>query len=387
MSKLKKPRFKIATLTGGAVLAALLIILLAFNIMARSQLKEKAYDALQGILAKQDEYEPTLYYPDVIVIDLNFEGNDEDLKNYTAKERSLIEWCRKYYDNDIQMAKIGVNTYYVAVAEDEDPAIVSNNGESGYTYIAYVDVTGEPEMISWISRVFLIVAFITGGIGAFLGYLTGKKIEQTQLMQKQFFENTSHELKTPLAAIRGYGEGIETGVITDYKKTGHVIAIQSEKMAQLVEEILCMSKLEGGAVTLHPEPIKADEFLENCLMPFEGTVMSKGLSVELELTPERITADPDRLEHAVTNLMTNAIKFAKSTVRISNDRTSIRIWNDCDPISADELKHIFDRFYTGKNGNTGIGLAIAKEIITLHGWELNAYYSHGGLMIGITGIK
>lgn len=84
--------------------------------------------------------------------------------------------------------------------------------------------------------------------------------------------------------------------------------------------------------------------------------------------------------------MTNAIKFAKSTVRISNDRT-IRIWNDCDPISADELKYIFDRFYTGKNGNTGIGLAIAKEIITLHGWELNADYSDGGLMIGITGIK
>ena len=50
-------------------------------------------------------------------------------------------------------------------------------------------------------------------------------------------------------------------------------------------------------------------------------------------------------------------------------------------------QHIFDRFYTGKSGNTGIGLAIAKEIITLHGWELNADYSHSELMIGITGIK
>ena len=341
----------------------------------------------QGILTQQDEYEPTLYYPDIIVIDLDFDGSDENLKNYTAKERSLIEWCREYYDDDIQMAKIGVNTYYVAIAEDEDLGTISNNGESEYAYIAYVDVTGEPEMISWISRVFLIVALITGGIGAFLGYLTGKKIEQTQLTQKQFFENTSHELKTPLAAIQGYAEGIETGVITDYKKTGHVIATQSEKMAQLVEEILCMSKLEGGVVTLHSEPIKADEFIENCLMPFEGTVMSKCLSVELDLAPESITADPDQLEHAVTNLMTNAIKFAKSMVRISNDGTSIRIWNDCDPISADELKHIFDRFYTGKSGNTGIGLAITKEIITLHGWELNADYSHSKLMIGITGIK
>lgn len=155
----------------------------------------------QGILTQQDEYEPTLYYPDIIVIDLDFDGSDENLKNYTAKEGSLIEWCREYYDDDIQMAKIGVNTYYVAIAEDEDLGTISNNGESEYAYIAYVDVTGEPEMISWISRVFLIVALITGGIGAFLGYLTGKKIEQTQLTQKQFFENTSHELKTPLAAI------------------------------------------------------------------------------------------------------------------------------------------------------------------------------------------
>lgn len=92
----------------------------------------------------------------------------------------------------------------------------------------------------------MAAAVIISIFGSLLGLIFGKKIEESQLSQKLFFENTSHELKTPLTSIRGYAEGMERGVITDYQKTGSVIISQTEKMSRLIDDILLMAKLESG---------------------------------------------------------------------------------------------------------------------------------------------
>lgn len=147
-----------------------------------------------------------------------------------------------------------------------------------------------------------------------------------------------------------------------------------------------MAKIESGALPLRREPVDVDEFIENCLMPFEGAVASRGLKVSLSLNGGTVQADPEQLEHAVTNLMTNAVKFAASRIEIASDGGAIRIWNDCEPISEEELKHLFDRFYTGRNGNTGIGLAIARDIVRLHGGSVRAEYEGGGLAITLRGL-
>ena len=155
-------------------------------------------------------------------------------------------------------------------------------------------------------------------------------------------------------------------------------------MSRLVEEILLVSKLESGAMTLTREQLELGEFVENCLMPLEGAVMSRGLTVSLELGQRTVFADPDRLDQAVSNLLTNAIKYAKSSLRISLDERHLLIGNDCDGLTDDELRHIFERFYTGRNGNTGIGLALAKEIIELHGWSITAARSSDGIVFDVT---
>ena len=92
-----------------------------------------------------------------------------------------------------------------------------------------------------------------------------------------------------------------------------------------------------------------------------------------------VSADPEKLEHAVSNLLTNALKYAKTEICITSDSTILRIENDCEPITNDELKHLFDRFYTGRDGNTGIGLSIAKDLIELHGWKLTAQRTETGI--------
>ncbi len=154
-------------------------------------------------------------------------------------------------------------------------------------------------------------------------------------------------------------------------------------MSHLIEEILLSAKLESGAMQLRKETIFLNEFVEECLMPMEGAVLSRGLNVELSLNQHKVSADPDRLEQAISNLITNAIKYAKSRLTIKLENGLLTIQNDCDQISDNDLNHLFDRFYTGEKGNTGIGLSLAKEIIELHGWKINAGRTTDGIVFAV----
>ena len=416
---MKKIRYRIAALAGGSVLLTLLLIMAGFNIIFSHKIRSDAdYSIRRSVLPNTVEQDDTpLYQPEVIMI---WNDNSEPAGQalYTAKECSLIEWCGANSADETRLAEIGGSTYCVLSAnadklmqdpptgesvmvwysfgrdEGEELSIVTEQitddndlsvGMEGLIrgnikqMISYVDITGELEMIRWMDLVFLFAALLTGAFGTTMGYFIGKRLEQNQLAQKRFFENTSHELKTPLTSIRGYAEGIENGVITDYAKTGRVIAEQTGKMSALVEEILCMAKLESGSVRLEREDIELTEFLQDCLMPFEGTVLTRGLIVNLDLNEMKVIADPDKLDHAVSNLITNALKFARTEIGISCGNGVIRIENDCEPLSDEVLAHLFDRFYTGRDGNTGIGLSIAKDLIALHGWKLTAERTENGV--------
>ncbi len=118
-------------------------------------------------------------------------------------------------------------------------------------------------------------------------------------------------------------------------------------------------------------------------MPFEGTVLSRGLQVTLDLQPMTVSADPDKLEHAVSNLLTNALKYARTHIQISCGKGTVFIENDCTNLSDETISHLFERFYTGPDGNTGIGLSLAKELIELHGWQITARRAANGICFEI----
>ncbi len=418
---MKKTRFKIAFLVGAVVMLTLLLSLLVFNFVMHRNIRKEAEDAVSLALEEETlstsltvtdviseinniedlddlqvvvhqvfdelsedesmsigEYTSTdhgLYAADTLIIPLKDQEVAMEMELlYSQKERRIAMWCRENDSAKFSRREIGGQDYYLQsrVSEDGSEMIVS-----------YVDVTGEYDMIYRVNVTLLLAALAIGLIGCFAGYMLGRKMEQTQLAQKQFFENTSHELKTPLTAIRGYAEGIETGVITDYRKTGRVISAQVEEMSNLVEGILSIARIESGALPLKKEEVDMPQFIQDCLMPFEGAVKSRGLSVSLNLSPGTIQADPAQLEHAVTNLFTNAMKYAVSRIRVTCRPGEISIWNDLAEVDEEEMKHIFDRFHTGKNGNTGIGLALAKEIIGLHGWKITAEAADGGILFRI----
>jgi len=331
---------------------------------------EEAFGSVEQIVSQGEQ---TLYSAESLIIPVDAQAAKRLERYYSAKENRIREWCVEHDTTELTRAEIDGHIYFI----QERPTNETIEGLGREA--AFVDVTGEYDMVNRVNLIFLFAAIAIGLIGSFAGYQLGKKMEQTQLVQKQFFENTSHELKTPLTAIRGYAEGIQKGVITDYPKTGRVIAAQAEHMSDLVEGILSIAKIESGSIRLKKEEIAVNEFLQDCLMPMEGVIRSRNLEVELDLTEVKVYADPDQLEHAVANLLTNAIKYAVRRIRISNRQNELTIWNDVEEISEEELSHLFDRFYTGKNGNTGIGLALAKDIIGLHGWNISVQRQEEGV--------
>lgn len=382
---MNKTRYKIATLTGSAVMAAMLLSLLILNIVFNKKIELRAENAIKNVFTlDSDEYfnyesendTGSLYYASLVYMGADSENRDDIYQILTPKEKKLIDWYETHPSDEMQRAKINEATYYME-------ARTEYYEDSNERLLAYVDVTGEPELVKEISFGVLLDAFVIAALGAAIGYFLGKKLEQNDKAQKTFFENTSHELKTPLMAICGYAEEIEMGVITDYSQAGRMIVSQTERMSKLIEDILYLSKMESGTEPLKCEPIEMASLVQDILMPLEGIVNRRNLSVSLELDEGYVNGDPEKLEHAVANLITNSVKYACSQIEISWKNQVLSIWNDGGELSTEDFSHMFERFYTGQNGNSGIGLALSKEIVEMHGWKLSAKNDRHGICLSM----
>ena len=382
---MNKTRYKIATLTGSAVMAAMLLSLLILNIVFNKKIDFTAENAIKNVFTlNSDEYlnyesendTGSLYYASLVYMGADSENRDDIYQILTPKEKKLIDWYETHPSDEMQRAKINEATYYMK-------ARTEYYEDSNERLLAYVDDTGEPELVKEISFGVLLDAFVIAALGAAIGYFLGKKLEQNDKAQKTFFENTSHELKTPLMAICGYAEEIEMGVITDYSQAGRMIVSQTERMSKLIEDILYLSKMESGTEPLKCEPIEMASLVQDILMPLEGIVNRRNLSVSLELDEGYVNGDPEKLEHAVANLITNSVKYACSQIEISWKNQVLSIWNDGGELSTEDFSHMFERFHTGQNGNSGIGLALSKEIVEMHGWKLSAKNDRHGICLSM----
>ena len=120
---------------------------------------------------------------------------------------------------------------------------VSEGDSEDYSYIMYIDVNPVTEYMTSLNQIFFAVLIAVSAIMCIIGLYFGRTVENAQEKQRIFFQNASHELKTPLMSIQGYAEGIETGVL-DAGDSARIILEESDRMTQLVEELLEISKIE-----------------------------------------------------------------------------------------------------------------------------------------------
>jgi len=389
---------KLALIAALAVVLAMVAATAAFNLFIGWKIESDAVSDIEYALCWSDESTGTGRVPGYLYLNESYNIYPDERRWAAPEEFELASWFAQHpaegVVNRVEMndwtcyAAIVSNESYLAnhtrheLGRVEDAASIDNWVEPGYV-VAYVGITAEQSLITTVNTAFALIAILGAAIAAAAGYASGRRIEQAQEAQKRFYENMSHDLKTPLAAIRGYAEGARNGVV-DADDAMRGIEQSSSKMANMIDEILGLSRLESGAVQLNRETIDVDDFIQDCLMPFEGAVRSKGLHVDLDLASGTVEADRDLFDHALSNVLSNAVRHAASEVRITFDGKTIRVANDGDIPPADRLAHFFDRFYAGEGGSTGIGLAITHEVAAAHGWTTSAIVQDSHLVIAIS---
>ncbi len=379
---------RLALIAGLAVVLAMVAATIAFNLFIGWKIESDATADLKYALDLDEQAVGTGRAPNYLILDENYGVIREGQPKVSEEEEKLAGWFSKHPGlYSVERVAIDGWVCYAVLCSLADYAFEDDGWgdwgrhEAGY-FVAYIDTAAEQALVSSVNTAFALIGVLGALIAAAAGYAAGRRIEQSQEAQKRFYENMSHELKTPLAAIRGYAEGAAGGVV-DGDAAMRAIERESGKMANMIDEILGLSRLEAGAVQLHRETLDVGDFIQDCLMPFEGAVRAKGLEVELDLASGTVEADCDLFDHAFSNVLTNAVRHAENTVRIAYDGSAIRVANDGALPNDEQLAHLFDRFYAGEGGSTGIGLAIAREIVSLHGWNMEAHIEGPLLVMAI----
>lgn len=199
-------------------------------------------------------------------------------------------------------------------------------------------------------------------------------LEAQEKLRRTLLSNAAHELRTPLAIISGELEGMLDGVLPTDRSALQSLHDEAGRLTAILDGVDELSRAEAGAVNLHRETFMLKPYLSAVTGRFERTFADKNAVLLLECPDDlRISTDPDRLSQIIINLISNSFKAVASggSVAVSasseGGRVHIEITDNGCGIPEEDLPHVFERFYKGRGGGLGLGLAIVQELVTAHG--------------------
>lgn len=216
------------------------------------------------------------------------------------------------------------------------------------------------------------------------------RLDRYDKAQKTFFQNASHELRTPLMSIQGYAEGIRYGVWPDPAEAADVIAAESRRLTDLVDELLTLSRLDNDQQAVDIEEIDLAAFLDNTVARIRGMALQKNVSVAVLPGPNPclVSADEQLLTKSIQNVLSNAIRYAAASVtaRIERAGDAVRLYiaDDGPGIAPEEAERVFDRFYKGADGHCGIGLSMARSSMEYMGGGIRVVPGSAGAVFELT---
>lgn len=226
-----------------------------------------------------------------------------------------------------------------------------------------------------------------------------REVKTSRQAQRDFVANVSHELKTPLTSIQGFSQAILDGTADDEvnrHRAVEIISGEANRMSRLVDELLDLARIESGQIEMTHEPVELAKILGACVEKFAPRAREGNIELELDVPalPLIMTGDKDRLAQVFTNLVDNALKHTppagKVTIKAQEIKekprkpaeiastVEITVTDTGPGIPAEDLQHIFERFYqvdksrAGKDRGIGLGLTIAKQIVEAHGGKISA---------------
>ena len=244
----------------------------------------------------------------------------------------------------------------------------------------------------WIAGLALVL-----GVAAFGAYLLLRDVNRDVRMNEvrsQFVASVSHELKTPLTAIRMFAETLAMGRSRDERTRGEyleTIVNESERLARLVDNVLDFSKIEQGKKIYRLRPTRLEDVASSAARAMQFPLAQQGFELHLSVQDEmpELQADPDAIQQAILNLLTNAMKYSGDAREIDlrlearNGDAVIEVADHGLGMAPDEQKHVFEKFYRAPShesrliAGTGLGLTLVAHIAKAHGGRVEVESAPG----------
>lgn len=211
------------------------------------------------------------------------------------------------------------------------------------------------------------------------------RLRQTDEQRRNLLADVTHELRTPLTVIQGNLEGMLDGVYPPDEANLRSLLDETHLLSRLVEDLRTLALAESGALQLKKEPTDLPMLIRETLAAFQSQADAAGVALAFEANElPLIEIDPGRMRQVFSNLVTNALRYSPAggsvLVRcgLLNDQIEIEVRDSGPGIPAEDLPHIFERFYkSADSGGTGLGLAIARYLVSAHGGTINAESAPG----------
>ncbi len=274
-----------------------------------------------------------------------------------------------------------------AVRLHEVAAIVERTRSEGRVTDHELKLAGEPERWLQINAAAL-ASLDRRKLGTILVFHDLTRIKRLERTREEFVANVSHELRTPLSLIKGYVETLLDGARNNpdvAERFLKIIERNANRLDLLIQDLLTISSLESGRMQLELSAVNLHSLVEKVFADLHSKAEAKAVSLVNELPELTVTADSVRLDQVFSNLVDNAIKYGRTSGRVTvgGKKTAADTWeifvrDDGPGIPAESLDRVFERFYrvdkarSRDQGGTGLGLAIVKHIVQAHGGEVRA---------------
>ena len=223
-------------------------------------------------------------------------------------------------------------------------------------------------------------------------------VQEASRLKDDFLASLSHELRTPLNAILGYARILRAGILETGKQDKAIETIErnATSLAQIVEDVLDISRIVSGKIRLDVQSVELPEIVRNAVDAVVPAADAKSVRIETVIDPKAspISGDPERLQQILWNVLSNAVKFTNKGGRVQvrlarvNSHVEVAVSDTGIGISPEFLPHVFERFRQGdagitrERGGLGLGLSIARQLTEMHGGTIDA--ASGGVGEGAT---
>jgi two-component system sensor histidine kinase BaeS len=214
-------------------------------------------------------------------------------------------------------------------------------------------------------------------------------LEASEQRRRELLADLAHELRTPLATIDGYLEGVADGIMPSDQQTLQVLQAETARLRRLVDDLNAVSRAEERQLDLHLTSCQPDKLVTAALQAAQAAYTAKDVTLATRIDPRlpQVAADPDRIGEVLANLLANALRHTAAggrvevaAITIPDSRVQVSVTDNGEGIFPELLERIFERFYrvdrarthTGGTDGSGIGLTITRAIVHAHGGRIRA---------------